>query len=267
MNLPLNSGITMTSLELVDLINDHRKAQAEAAGQPFPSKGFAKLEHADFLKKVPDVLGEHAGKFSCMFDVEIGNGAVRQSRGYRFPKREACLLAMSYSYELQAAVFDRMTALEQRPMTQAELIAASANQLVAIERQQSAQQVAIERVQGIQADHARLIEDLSHSHVWDHCPQNCLSLTGVKAEMSKRYGLSGPVVDFVLKNWMHQPHPAGMVRNGHEDAKGSQYQIWAKTSVTMAFKRFVAGCQMVTPTQAEHPDIQGRFQLRLKGSV
>lgn len=161
----------------------------------------------------------------------------------------------------------RKTGSYSRPMTQAELIAASANQLVAIERQQAAHQVEIERVQGIQADHARLIEDLSHSHVWDHCPQNCLSLTGVKAEMSKRYGISGPVVDFVLKNWMHQPHPAGMVRNGHEDAKGSQYQIWAKTSVTMAFKRFVAGCQMVTPTQAEHPDIQGRFQLRLKGSV
>lgn len=31
---------------------------------------------------------------------------------YRFPKREACLMAMSYSYELQATVFDRMTELE-----------------------------------------------------------------------------------------------------------------------------------------------------------
>lgn len=31
------------------------------------SKGFAKLAHADFMKKVPEVLGERAGNFSCTF--------------------------------------------------------------------------------------------------------------------------------------------------------------------------------------------------------
>ncbi|WP_236234676.1 hypothetical protein [Pseudomonas tohonis] len=96
MNITSVTAATMTSLELVEFINSHRQRQAEAAGQDFPSKGFAKLEHADFLKKVPDVLGEHAGNFSCMFDVAIGNGATRQSRGYRLPKRESCLTAMSY---------------------------------------------------------------------------------------------------------------------------------------------------------------------------
>jgi hypothetical protein len=49
-----------------------------------------------------------------MFNVTIGNGAVRKSPGYTFPKREACLMAMSYSYELQAKVYDRMTALEEQ---------------------------------------------------------------------------------------------------------------------------------------------------------
>ncbi|WP_085710877.1 MULTISPECIES: phage antirepressor KilAC domain-containing protein [unclassified Pseudomonas] len=106
--------ITMTSLELVDFINSHRQGQAEVAGQAFPSEGFAKVEHADLLKKVPRVLGEHAGNFSCMFDVIVGNGATRKSPGYRFPKRESCLMAMSYSYDLQAAVFDYMTELEQK---------------------------------------------------------------------------------------------------------------------------------------------------------
>lgn len=106
--------ITMTSLELVEFINAHRREQAEAAGAPFPSKGYAELHHYDFLKKVPAVLGEHAGNFSCMIEVEIGKGASRNSPAYRFPKREACLMAMSYSYEIQAKVFDRMTALEER---------------------------------------------------------------------------------------------------------------------------------------------------------
>lgn len=71
------SGPTMSSLEMVEFINEHRKVLASIAMAKFPSKGFAKLEHADFLKKVPDVLGEHAGNFSCMFDVSIANGAVR----------------------------------------------------------------------------------------------------------------------------------------------------------------------------------------------
>jgi len=93
-------AITMTSLELVQFINNQREA------------GAAELAHSDFLKKVPKVLGEHAGNFSCMFEVVIGQGATRPSPGYTFPKREACLMAMSYSYDLQAKVFDRMTALE-----------------------------------------------------------------------------------------------------------------------------------------------------------
>lgn len=135
---------TMTSLELVDFINAHRREQAAAAGAKFPSKGFAELAHRDLLKKVPDVLGsEHAGNFSLMFTVAVGNGATRQSPGYRFPKREACLMAMSYSYELQARVFDRMTELEQAaqpapaiPQSFAEALRLAAEQAEQIELQQ-----------------------------------------------------------------------------------------------------------------------------------
>ncbi len=263
MNLIMNPAITMTSLELVELINEHRKSQAEAAGQTFPSKGFAKLEHADLMKKVPLVLGGNAGNFSGIYQ----DARNRDQECYRFPKREACLIAMSYSYELQAAVFDRMTALEQRPMTQAELIAASANHLVAIERQQDEQRQVLARVESTQAAQAQQLDNLSQSRVWDHCPQNCWSLSGAKAAMNERHGLSGPIVDFVLKQWQHLPNPAGMVKNSHEDAQGSQYMVWSKTNVTAAFKRFVDGCQMVTPTQAMHPDIEGRFKLRLKEAV
>ena len=106
-----NAIVTMTSLELVDYINSSRREQAEAAGVPFPSKGFAKLEHADFMKKVPEVLGGGAGNFS---DTYIHEQNGQRYPCYRFPKREACLMAMSYSYELQAKVFDRMTALEDQ---------------------------------------------------------------------------------------------------------------------------------------------------------
>jgi phage antirepressor YoqD-like protein len=99
--LAYGNAITMTSLELVDFINSQR-ADDEAS-----------LRHDHFMAKVPKVLGEdHAPKFRDMVSVAIGSGAKRQSPIYRLPKREACLMAMSYSYELQAKVFDRMSELE-----------------------------------------------------------------------------------------------------------------------------------------------------------
>ena len=89
----------MTSLELVDFINASR------------ASGEAILRHDDFLRKVLIVLGEgDARKFS-----DIYKDSMNRTRPlFVFPKREACLMAMSYSYELQARVFDRMTELEEK---------------------------------------------------------------------------------------------------------------------------------------------------------
>lgn len=59
------------------------------------------------------VLGAgSSAKFLAHVPVPGPNGAVRQSPIFRLPKREACLMAMSYSYELQARVYDRMVELE-----------------------------------------------------------------------------------------------------------------------------------------------------------
>ena len=92
--------VTMVSLELVDYINDSRKSDEKPV----------QLRHADFMAKVPKVLGvETSEKFRSSY--LAGNGEQRPC--YRFPKREACLMAMSYSYELQAQIFDRMTAMEE----------------------------------------------------------------------------------------------------------------------------------------------------------
>lgn len=98
MNALLNpaSPVTMTSLELVDYINTERDETE------------AELTHANFLAKVPKVLAETSHFFEC----DLPDGYGRPRKAYRFPKREACLMAMSYSYDLQAKVFDRMTALE-----------------------------------------------------------------------------------------------------------------------------------------------------------
>lgn len=94
--IQIGEQITMSSIELVQFINNQRDV------------GAAELAHSDFLKKVLHVLGPDAGKFSAVY--KGGNGQDRPC--YKFPKREACLMAMSYSYDLQAKVYDRMTALE-----------------------------------------------------------------------------------------------------------------------------------------------------------
>ncbi|SCZ72151.1 MULTISPECIES: Rha family transcriptional regulator [Photorhabdus] len=103
---------TMTSLEMVDYINAERKAKAEAEGMGFPCKKYRKLEHRSFMKKVPKVLGEASEKFFSVDTFINGTGGEVERDIYRFPKRESCLMAMSYSYELQAQVFDHMTELE-----------------------------------------------------------------------------------------------------------------------------------------------------------
>lgn len=108
-NNDISEQPTMTSLEMVDYINADRKAKAESEGLNFPCKEQRLLKHNDLLKKVPKVLGENqSGKFFSDYTDSKG----RTYPCYRFFKREACLMAMSYSYELQAQVFDHMTELE-----------------------------------------------------------------------------------------------------------------------------------------------------------
>ncbi|MEQ1977537.1 Rha family transcriptional regulator [Xenorhabdus sp. SGI240] len=110
-NLPVTEAPTMTSLEMVDYINADRKAKAEAEGLTFPCKKYTRLQHKSFLAKVPKVLGEeHSAKYFAQYKDSTG----RELPCYRFPKREACLMAMSYSYELQAQVFDHMTEQEAK---------------------------------------------------------------------------------------------------------------------------------------------------------
>lgn len=106
------SAPTMSSHEMVDYINANRKTKAEAEGLSFPCKKYRKLSHKNFMPKVLKVLGETSAKFLADDIYVAGNGAQATRQIYNFPKREACLMAMSYDYELQAQIFDYMTELE-----------------------------------------------------------------------------------------------------------------------------------------------------------
>ncbi|VDR24277.1 Uncharacterised protein [Raoultella terrigena] len=106
-----NSVPTMSSLEMVNYINGERKSKAEAESLPFPCKKYRKLRHDNFINKVPKVLGENQ---SPKYLGDYLDDKSRTQPCYNFPKREACLMAMSYSYELQAAVYDYMEELDRQ---------------------------------------------------------------------------------------------------------------------------------------------------------
>lgn len=119
-NLDSSNQVTMSSIEIVEFINAYRHGTSEPL-----------IRHDNFMAKVPKVLGEmHAPKF--LGTQNYGNNNTRYI--YELPKREACLMAMSYSYELQAQIFDRMTAIEEAlkkpiiPQTYSEALQLAANQ-------------------------------------------------------------------------------------------------------------------------------------------
>lgn len=78
-----------TNTELVELLNEYR------------TEGEPRLRRDHFKRKAVKVLG-NIDQFR------------REDWVYRFPRREACLIVMSYSNELQAAIFDALSAKRRR---------------------------------------------------------------------------------------------------------------------------------------------------------
>lgn len=123
---------TMTSLEIVDLINKGREVEANGSK-------WKELRHSDFMAKVPQVLGSgDERKFSSVY--LGGNGQERKC--YKFPERETMLMLMSYSYDLQAAVYDRMTELKNQLQAQLPDFTNPAEAAIAWAEQYKAKEVA-----------------------------------------------------------------------------------------------------------------------------
>ncbi|SFO19272.1 hypothetical protein [Pseudomonas syringae] len=95
----------MTSLEIVELINKERESIGALTG-----KAQKVLTHDNFLKKVVAVIGEEG---AVKFNGSYFSQQNKEMPMYVFPKREATLMAMSYSPAISAAVYDRMTELEK----------------------------------------------------------------------------------------------------------------------------------------------------------
>lgn len=239
--VPSTAPVTMSSREIAELVglrHDNVKRTIESLA----SKGVITLPQ---LEEVPN----------------DGPGP-KVIATYKVGKRDSYVIVAQLSPEFTAKLVDRWQELEgqsTRPMSQLEVIAASAQALVMIERQQQAI-MAVQQQNS--ASLAKLEATVAASSVWDHCPQNCEPITKIRGRMLKQYGLPAWVVDMVMRELPLSPKVHGMVRNGHEEAKGNHYEVWAVADVTRTFKRFVDACTQETPHFASHPDIDRRFHLK-----
>lgn len=143
-------------------------------------------------------------------------------------------------------------------LTPGEMLLASAQAMIAVEQRQAAVEASVQRIE-------HQVETLAESRVWDHCPQNCEPISKIEKRINARYALPHWVIDMVVRQLPYSPKIAGMVRNQREEAKGSQYAVFAVADITRIFDRFVGECVQETATLWSHRDIERRFQLLPQG--
>ncbi len=96
-----NFEATMCSVDIVDVINEERKAEAAGAD-------FSTLRHDHFMVKIEKHPGIDSPKFLGQYKDSTG----RSLKCYNLPKREAELMVMSESLKVQTRVYDRLAAIE-----------------------------------------------------------------------------------------------------------------------------------------------------------
>jgi len=183
----------------------------------------------------------------------------RQQIEYLLDHEHTDCLLTGYSAAMRMAVIKRWRELEKqtaRPMTQAEITAANANHLVAVERQQREQQVALERIE-------TRVANVEQVRYLGSRPAGFESMTTIRERINLRHGMPPWVINAVMRDIPGAPLPFAMVRSKHADDGAQPYPIWPTADITRRFDRFVTECTFVTAERATHPDIQqGRFKLR-----
>jgi phage regulator Rha-like protein len=235
MNMLSNSAPTMSSQEIADLVGS-RHDKVKQSIERLAARGAIQLPP---LRKVKNHLGQ----------------VVEQ---YQISKRDSFVVVAQLSPEFTAALVDRWQELEEkaaRPMTQAEITAANANHLVAMERQQREQQVALQLID------AR-VTSVEQVRYLDSRPAGFESMTSIRERINLRHGIPHWVINAVMRDVPGAPLPFAMVRSKHADDGAQPYAIWPIADITRRFDRFVAECTHETEQFATHPDIQqGRFKL------
>jgi len=242
MNAMINGGVsaTMTSQEIADLV-ESRHDSVKRTIERLSNQGVITFPP---LVEKSSTGGRPAAEF--VFSGEKG-------------KRDSIIVVAQLSPEFTARLVDRWQALEAgappKALSPAEMLLAQAQLMVDHQRRLEQTEQAVSHVR-------QQVGQLAESRVWDHCPQNCEPITKIRTRMNQRYGLPAWVVDTVMRELPLSLKVHGMVRNNHESAEGSHYEVWAVADVTRVFKQFVGECTQETAWFASHPMIADRFKLR-----
>lgn len=240
MSLPAITTPTMSSREIADLVGSrHDKVK----------QSIERLVERGVIVQ-PPMGGEQ---------LRDALGRPRAESVYHVNKRDSFVVVAQLSPEFTAALVDRWQELEQQaahPMTQAELIAASANHLVAIERRQAEHQAALANVE-------TRTSQLEQIRYLDSVPSGFESITTIRDRINKRLGLPAWVINAVMREVTGAPLPFAMVRSKHAEDGGQPFAIWPKPAITRRFDRFIEECTLVTAERATHPEITGgRFKVK-----
>lgn len=236
MSLITSTALTMTSQEVADLVGSR---------------------HDDVKRSIGRLAGRGVIQLPPM--AEVRNHLGQAVSVYQVCKRDSFVVVAQLCPEFTAALVDRWQELEGQvagPMTQAELIAASANHLVAIERRQAEHQAALVSVE-------TRTSQLEQVRYLDSVPSGFESITTIRDRINKRHGLPPWVINAVMREVTGAPLPFAMVRSKHAEDGGQPFAIWPKPAITRRFDRFIEECTFVTAERATHPEITGgRFKVK-----
>ena len=116
--------------------------------------GNTKDAHSNFMKKAEKVIGEGVVNF---YDTYLSKQG-KSLQCLMLPEREACLMAMSYSYELQAHVFDQWQA-EKNKTPALPSVKELALMVIAAEEEKEKALLLVEQ----KSQHIESLESLFHS--------------------------------------------------------------------------------------------------------
>lgn len=146
--------------------------------------GESKDAHSNFMKKAEKVLG---GTVVNFYERETYNNNNTRTI-LLLPEREACLMAMSYSYKLQADVYDAWQRLKNaapKPMSKLEMLAQMANEMVRIDQQAgealSLVHQANESIDEVKSQIEGLADKLDGYKVADKVPKHLASAVRIRS--------------------------------------------------------------------------------------
>jgi len=227
-------------------------------------------EHASVIKLVRTYEGDLTEFGLVRFEIQprsVGQHGGGDSEYAVLNEQQSTLLltymrnsevVRAFKKRLVKQFWEMAEQLRSKPLSQAQMFLQSAQLMADLERRQLEQAETVARIE------SRIEEVEQKTQILAICPTNAEPITKIRRRINEKYGLSGLIVDEVIRQTPYAPKPAGIVRNAREEADGATYQVFWVKDVNNVFKRFVSECQAVTETLYTHPFIGCRFQMRLK---